>query len=218
MLQPDYENDKVETAFVARPFVTALKELTNDNYQIISLQENVRLIIEVGARHEVSRNGNYVREGIIYTPNSTPKLVSVSPILGSAKEAIQAHLEDKEFYPTNEQIERALADSIDFPQKNIEIPTNRLGDEKFTAQLFGGKEQARAYGEFLKTYGINLWHIYVVDKEYVDKQERPFARQLFFHLLDVIGSGLFGGYGDLLYDDRVRGVREVSREGARKVQ
>ena len=144
----------IESAVVYAPLDKALEALTENGYKVISLPKNAQLRIQQGPRSFISRKGNWTGEGVIYFPNGKPKLVRNSPILDSAKEATQAHKSREEFYPTKEQIEQALVDSIDFPQENIKIPTDRLSEEALTVWAFGGEKEARAYGEFLRNAGI----------------------------------------------------------------
>ncbi|MEK6884158.1 MAG: hypothetical protein AABY22_31300, partial [Nanoarchaeota archaeon] len=115
----------------------------------------------------------------------------------------------KEFYPTREQIEKSLTDSIDFPEKSIEIPTNRFDSEALPVWAFGGEKEAKAYGEFLREEaGIKEMPVYTVNKDYVDKQSQSFARQMWFRSLDFRSelngfSRLSGG------DNGLRGVKEI---------
>ena len=154
-VQVDIRLIGLESAVVYAPFDKALETLTERGYGVISLAQNAQLRIQQGADSYISRKGNWTREGVLYVPNGKPKLVRNSPILLSAKEATSAHKIREEFYPTQEQVEKALEDSVDFPAQNIEIPTDRLSEEALTVYAFGGEERARAYGEFLKNAGIS---------------------------------------------------------------
>ena len=206
----------IESACSKGPFDKAKAALDADGYNIISLPVNAQLRMQQGRGHDVSRNGNYVREGLIYIQGRGNFLVRHSPILVSAEEATEAHRRGLEFYPTKEQIEEALEDSVRFPDSDIAIPTNRFGEEELTAWAFA--EQANAYGEFLREGGIKAMPIYIVDKSYVNQQNKPFARQLWFALLDG-RSGLGVDYWVLDYHVRVRGVRKMtSAEGAQKIE
>jgi len=200
----DIKQTGIESAILPAPFDRALSELKKNGYKLISLPKNAQLRIQQGKDHYVSKNGNWVKEGILYVPGERSKLVRVSPILESAKEATHAHRTGKEFYPTKEQIEQSLTDSVDFPEKTIEIPTNRFDWGALTVYAFGGEKKAKAYGEFLDDAGIKKMPVYPVDKDYVNKQSQPFARQLWFRLLGD-WSGLDGRDG--LLNARVRGVK-----------
>jgi hypothetical protein len=195
----------MESAVFSAPFDKALEALTDKGYKVISLPQNAMLRINQGKDSLISKYGNWVREGILYFPDGKPKLVRNSPMLYLAKEATEAHRQGKEFYPTKGQIEQALADSTDFPTKNIEIPANRLDSDALAVYAFGGEKEARAYEEFLRETGIQKIPVYAVDKDYVKKQNQPFPRQMWFGNFDG-GSGLVGSRF-LDYDRRLRGVK-----------
>ncbi len=217
-LQVDVRSDRVESAIVYAPFDQSLQTLMANSYDIISTAQNAQLRIEQGANSPVSQNGNWVKEGVIYIPNSNPRLVRVSPILAQAKDATQAHRNGKEFYLTS-NVERLLTDSVTFPQKNIEIPTNRFGDEELTRFVFGGEREAQQYGEFLKETGVKSMPVWAVDSEWVNAKSQPFVRQLWFGGLGDGGSDLYGDYYYLDGGDGIRGVRSVvSTEGANASQ
>ena len=210
----DIKPSGIESGIVYAPFDKGLAVLQENGLELISLPQNAQLRMQQGKDSYVSKNGNWTREGVIYIPNSTPKLVRNSPILQSAKGATDAHRNDKEFYIAQEQLEQSLTDSIDFPEENIEIPTKRFGSEALTVYAFGGEKQAQAYGKFLKDAGISKMPVLVVDKNYVNEQTRPFARQAWFRYLDY-WSCLLGDCGLLLSGgSRVRGVRLVSGEAS----
>ncbi|MEK6840595.1 MAG: hypothetical protein AABX79_01440 [Nanoarchaeota archaeon] len=201
----------VASRVVHAPFDKALESLTENGYDVISLPQNAQLRIQQGKNSYISKNGNWTREGILYVPNGKPKLVRNSPILNSAREATEAHRNGNEFYPTPEQVEKALVDSVDFPTQNIEIPADRFTEEPLTIYAFGGEEQARAYGEFLKNAGIQKMSVWAVDKGHVNKQSQPFARQMWLWYLDL-ESLLIGYYWFLDNDYWLRGVK-VGAEG-----
>ncbi len=205
----DIKSAGIESAVVYAPLDKALEALTENGYRVIFLPENAQLRIKQGPRSFLSRKGNWTREGVIYFSNGKPKLVRNSPILYSAKEATQAHKSREEFYPSKEQIDQALVDSIDFPQENIKIPTDRLSEEALTVWAFGGEKEARAYGEFLRNSGIQKIPVWLVNKNRISRQNRPFARQIWFRSLGD-GSGL-GGYARSImhgYAGRLCGVNE----------
>ena len=209
----DIKPSGIESGIVYAPFDKGLAVLQENGLELISLLQNAQLRMQQGKDSYVSKNGNWTREGVIYIPNSTPKLVRNSPILQSAKGATDAHRNDKEFYIAQEQLEQSLTDSIDFPEENIEIPTKRFGSEALTVYAFGGEKQAQAYGKFLKDAGISKMPVLVVDKNYVNEQTRPFARQAGFWGLGY-GSFLFGDVRGLYGGGGVRGVRLVSGEAS----
>ncbi len=211
----DIRPTTIESAYAIAPFDKAKAALEAEGYDIVSLPVNAQLRMQQGKDADVSTKGNYVREGPLYIKGRGNFLVRHSPILESAKEAAEAHRRRGEFYPTQEQTEKALEDSVRFPESNIEIPTNRFGEEELTAWAFG--EQAKPYGEFLREAKIKAMPVWVVDKSYVSEQQEPFVKQLWFANLDS-RSGLFGYYRGLGCHGGVRGVREMkSAEGAAKI-
>ncbi len=210
-IQVDVRSSGVESAYIAAPFDVAKAELEKEGYHIISNPQNAQLRIAQGKDSFVSRNGNLLREGILYLPGKESRLVRNSPILNSAGKATQEHREKREFYVTWEEAEEFLKDSIGFPRKNIEIPTKRLGDEELTIFAIGGGDSGKAgqYGDFLFDAGIEQLPIYALDSRYVDQQSKPFARQLWFRNLGQ-WSDIYVDGRNLYSDWRVRGMRSVS--------
>ena len=92
---------------------------------------------------------------------------------------------------------------------NFKIKNRRLNFTRWAFPFL--KDKAKDYGLFLKEKGISEIPVSLADKSYVDKQEKPFATQLWLRRLGGGGSGLDGnggGYGDnLACDGTVRGVR-----------
>ena len=194
----------IASAYVDAPFDEGKKALESSGYKIISLQENARLRMQEGSSHDVSKYGNWTREGVIYVPKKGKFLTKNSPIMENAKKATACHRNGQDFYLTDEQVEQALADSIPLSVKAL--PTNIFGEDDITAYAFG--EDAKKYGEFLKEAGIGSMPIWTADI-----QDKAFARQMWFHRLDDDNrSALDGGNRDLNCNGRVRGVCE-SAEG-----
>ncbi|MFH1249016.1 MAG: hypothetical protein V1660_02600 [archaeon] len=173
-----------------------LKELEIRGYRVISLEENARLRMQEGKDSFISRNGNWVREGVIYVPKKGIFLTKNSPIMDNAKKATDCHRNRKDFYLTNSQVEKALEDSVEL--KKEKIPTNRFKDNKIAVYAFG--DIAEQYGNFLKEAEINEMPVWLEDM-----QNKSFARQLWFWDLGA-RSELNGNLGDLYDNNRVRGV------------
>lgn len=216
-LEVDVRPSGIESSRVYAPFDQALETLRSNGYEIISIAQNAQLRMQQGAKSKVSQSGNWVKEGVIYIPKENPRLVKTSPILQSAKEATQSHRSGKEFYLTQDQVDLALTSSIVFPSRNIEIPTDRFADEELTTYVFGGEKEAQEYGAFLRESGIKSMPVWTVSKNTLDSQSTPFARQLWFDWLGV-RSGLVGGDYGLGVVVGIRGVRQVSTEGANASQ
>jgi len=203
---------KVESAYVEAPFDKAKKELESNKYRIISLSENAKLRMQEGKDAFISQNGNYTREGVIYLPSNKIYLTKSSPIMENAEEATECHRKGNEFYLNDKQVSNAIkkGTAVKFPQNdNYSIPTDKFGEDIITDFAFG--KIAKDYGKFLKEEAkINEMPVWLSNCE-----NKPFARQLWFRGLGGgVRSGL-GGFGSLdYYGDGVRGVREVSAEGA----
>ncbi len=192
------------SAYVEAPFDKGKKALEAEGFEVIGLRDNAVLRMQEGANSFVSQNGNWTREGVLYVPKKGIFLVKNSPIMENAKEATNCHRNGKEFYLTDEQVERALTDSIKLSDKAIS--TNRFADNEITAFAFG--DVARNYGEFLKENGIKQMPVCLDNLD-----NKPFARQLWFHNLD--GDSVLNGYGRYLdCDVRVRGVSSSGEASA----
>ena len=190
----------LSSAYIDCPFDEGKEALESQGYKIISLEENARLRMQEGKNAYISQNGNWTREGVLYVPNKGIFLTKNSPIMANAIEATGCHREGKEFYLTNEQVDEALTNSVQFKDSKS-IPTNRFAEDERTAFAFG--ETAKVYGEFLKEAGIKEMPVYLASLE-----NKSFARQAWLRELgDDYRSGLSGG--GLYYSYAVRGVREI---------
>src|SRR3989344_5260037 len=136
-IETDIKPSGIESGVVYAPFDKGKAELEDASFQIISTPKNAELRIQQGKDSFVSRNGNWVREGVLYIPRKGNYLTRHSSILQSAEEATQAHRECTEFYPTQEQVDLALKDSVKFPEKNVEIPVGRFGEEELIVFVIG---------------------------------------------------------------------------------
>ena len=210
---------------VEKAFDKSLEQLDLEGHRIITLAENARLRIQEGINSDISRNGNYTREGFLYVPGQPNKLVRKSPILDSPVEATQAHRYGNEFYISQEQLEQVIGSGFyELQDKTFYIPTNRFKEEGLTVFAFGTTEgknlnqdqrDAEEYGLFLKEAGIKEMPVWLVDRDYVNRQKGPFARQLWFDGLDS-GSSLNGDDWGLNCDCRVLGVPKEAGEGMQK--
>lgn len=181
-VEVDIKMEGEESAIIYAPFDQAIKTLKSYGHWVISLEEEARLRIQQGADSPVSTITNRVREGMIYIPKAknNSKMVRNSPILRFPEDARRAHMKRSEFYITDDMIDEALEDSVDFPSQTISIPTNRLDENEFTYWAFGGEQNARAYGEFLRQSDIRDMLCWVSNPEYVNSKQRPFAKQVLF--------------------------------------
>jgi hypothetical protein len=197
----DIQPRGIASAYVVAPFDEGKKLLESNGYHIISAEENAKLRIQEGANADVSRNGNWVKEGFLYVPKKGKFLTKNSPIMDNSVEATQAHRKGNEFYLTDAQVESGLANSVKLQNKDFSIPTNRFGDDEVTAFAFGNF--AKPYGNFLREVGVKEMPVYMVD----NIGDKPFVRQAWLYGLDF-GSRLDGNLRNLSNDDRVRGVCE----------
>ncbi len=199
-LTKDIQPRGIASAYVVTPFDEGKKILEADGYHIISAEENARLRAQEGKDADVSRNGNWIKEGFLYIPKKGKFLTKNSPVMDNSVEATQAHRKGNEFYLTDTQVESGLANSVKLKDRDFSIPTNRFGDDEVTAFAFGNS--AKPYGNFLREAGIKEMLVYMVD----NIEDKPFARQAWLCGLDgrsgLLGCRFFGdGY-------RVRGVCE----------
>ncbi len=200
----DTKPSGIESAVIYSPFDEAYESLTEKGYEIISLPQNAQLRIKEGADSPISKNGNWTREGVLYVPGEKPRLIKNSPLLQWRTQAIEAYKNGEEFSPTRWQDEQYLIGSIEFPQDYTEISIDKLDSEALTIYAFGGKDEARNYGEFLRNEKIMKVPIWVVPKEHVNSQKWPFVRQMWFWYLDY-RSGLDGSRN--INPNSMRGIK-----------
>jgi hypothetical protein len=201
----DIKPTEIISAYTIAPFDKGKAELEKNNYQIISLEENARLRIQKGADADISQNGNWTREGVLYLPDKRILLTKNSPIIDFPDQATNCHRNGKDFYLEREQIEKSLKDSIKI--KDTKIPTNRFNQNDLMVYALG--DTAEAYGDFLSNLGINELKIWLTET-----QDKPFIRQLWFYYLPNRSD--FCGYNwDLDYNYRVRGVLKDSAKPTR---
>lgn len=224
----------VQSGVADGQFDRALNELQEEGYEApISLYENAQLRMQQGKDSSVSRNGNWVREGALYIPGKGNLLTRNSTILSSPVEAVNMHRKGEEFYPTSEQVELALKNSVKLPSESISIPVERFGENEVTVFAFGNGDAktAQVYGDFLKETKIEreieTMPLLLVNSTYVAKQKDAFERQIWFGGLDswsyLGGSNrLLGGSSRLLGGSnrplscnvRVRGVLHSTGEAS----
>jgi len=193
----DVTQGSLVSAYVKAPFGEAKEALESNGYRIISSEEMARLRVQEGKNASISANGNWTREGFIYVPKAKKVCFARhSPILDNVAEAVNCHKNEREDFLTDEQVEKALAESVEIPFNQKPVPTNRFADEEITRFVF--KEFAREYEEFLREAGVSKMPVCLVDEDYVQKQIRPFARQSWLGIVDL-RSVLDGGCDGLGY-------------------
>ena len=196
------------SAYIEASFDEAKEALEKKGYEIISLQENAKLRIQEGKNSHISREGNFVKEGIISIPKKGNFLTKNSPVLKNPREAYEAHGYFKsEFYISNKEVEKAMQNSVQVPYNKFSVPTNRFGQDKITVFVFG--ETAKEYGKFLKEAGISKMSLYFHFEHDVNNKKQAFANQLWLNSLKGGSSALFSDK-DLSYGHPIRGIKKTS--------
>jgi len=206
-VKEDVKPSLTSSAYVKAPFDVAKKELERKGYRIISLEEAAKLGRDKDSIHNeyANNHGNYhfVREGILYVPEKGIYITKNSPIMDFPEEATQAHKEEKDFYLTDEQVRKALEDSLWIPSKSeLRIPTAgiKLGergeikildnlsehgkielspfeDSVLANYIFG--EETKKYGDFLRSKNLGCFS--VVNGKVSLSDERPFIMPLIYN-------------------------------------
>jgi len=206
----DVTQGNLASVYAEAPFDEGKEVLESNGYRIISLPEMARLRIQEGKDSSISQGGNWVREGFICVPGKKVCIARHSPILDNANDAVKCS-RNGQFYPlSDEQVEKALSESVEISYNQKPVPTKRFGDDEITRFLF--KEFAKEYGEFLKEVSVSEMPFYVIDQDYAQKQTKPFAAQAWLRGV-YSRSGLDGDDCSGLADsDGLRGVKD-SAEG-----
>jgi len=204
----------VISAVCCAPFDKAKKELEKKVFTIISAEQNAYLRFQEGMACDISQYGNWTKEAFVYVPSKGRFLVAESPLLELSEKELKAKIASltsapkgkKEIYLNDEQLEKALEDSVEIT--DLEIQTRRLREDERMLFLFGG-DRAYEYGDFLNKTGITQMSLQLVKEEYVEEQERAFVRQLWFGGLN--GKSTF--IGDARTFDlgfKLRGIKETA--------
>ena len=206
----DIQQGRLYSAYVNLPFDEGIDALREEKYEIISLEKNAILMMQEGPKADISRYGNWVKEGVIYLPKDGAYLTKNSPILENAFDATNANREGNWFYINRDQVDSALEDSVILRRGKTKIPTNRFGEDKITVFAFG-KKASKLFGEHLWENGISAISMFIIPSG--SNQKEPFATQMWSRgICDGEGSGL---YGDLktLYDshNKVRGYMQAPK-------
>ena len=196
---------------VNRPFNEALESLNEQKAKIISSRD-LAYARTKKPNGSLCNNGSYTREGFLHSKNEPYLLALDSPLLDL--ELADYFSTDKEVY--NKYREKAEEDKSKSPNgrgviilsggENYKIPTNRFNEDELTLFLF--KDQAENYGNFLKENGIDKMPVWLVDRNYVDSEERVILTQLWLHPLD----GRSCVYGDSNDFDCYYGVRGLLKK------
>jgi len=218
----DVRRNGIESAYVVAPFDKAKEVLENAGYRIISLEENAQLRIQEGLDSDISKFGNYVREGFIYTPLTNKRLITKrSPIINYPQEAVYSNEHRQDFCLSREQLEEALSDSI---EQNDEA-VYRASFSEHPIMRFSFGDIAEAYKDFLpkdfwetgfQCYGGDYTISVPARKSILNVPGNfalPIARQIRFPGIQEKRQALFETSGKTLgFDGRVRGIKNIPRE------
>lgn len=181
----DVRPRRAQSVYIECPFDEGIKELAKAGYRVISAEENARLRIQEGKDALISREGNIVREGIIYMPGDFGYLTKCAPEIEDPIKATRCSRKNKELYPSKEQIERAIDSSVSvkfpYPEDSYHpkrIPVDRLAEEETTRFMFG--DSAERYGEFLKEIGMKNICLNIPYGMWMDQLRKPYSEILFF--------------------------------------
>ena len=215
-------------------FDKAYPSLKKERVQLATTEQIARERRFSGSDSSLSRNyGQWVAEAHIYQPKDSGIVLIVdgkhNPILANPTEATNAHRNGEEFYVnTSKLLNRAEKDpkkaiksgvlALARPMKKgmlssseanpFEVSVDELAENPYFA--FTLRDEAKPYGQFLKSAGISKVPVYLVSESNTKASEHngnPFARLLWVGLLGY-WSGFSGDSRGLDDDsDRVRGVR-----------
>ena len=215
------------------PFDEARRAMIEAGFEDIPLWLNAFLREQQGYDSFISQNGNWIKEGVLYTPKENTRLLSGGLCLLAPEKATQAHRECREYTLediSQEEIEKARAEGLEIDSKDLDkdrylrIPTNRFNLDKYAVLLFGGEgtdgeksKRTQTYGDWLQASPQKIKQItlYLNNREYIDNLNKPYANHLWFYYLGN-NSDLNGDNRSLNYDSRVRGVLKNAEGVAKK--
>ncbi len=223
--------DALEVLSQDGPFDQGVAALRENGLELITSEQLAIIRMRDCPVSLLSTQGTWVAENYNYGNGKDAEIViasgSLNPILKQPVEATNAHRQGKEFYldAAAWKLLRDVAESD--PYKAIksgallvtrkalksDIPVEAFGETPETVFLF--REQAKAYGNWLKAQGIRAVSQWIVDADYAKKQKNAFGRALWVPNLGSRGSVLDGDDDDLRTSTgRVCGVRVVPAERA----
>jgi len=189
------ENTNVELLSLVAPFDESIIEFKEKGYRLMSVEESAKLILQEGENSPIYKNSGRVKEGIIYIPGEGRFLTKNSPVLENPEEATDSHRNLKNFYIEENQMVKALENSVKVPWEKNSFPTNRFNEEETTTFLFG--ELTKDYGLFLKDLGIKKMTLWSTEKRFVENRDKPFSNQLWF--ANSKEECIVGGHGRELH-------------------
>ena len=204
----DIESQELSSAHIGASFDVGKTKLEKQGYEIISFRDYAMLSIQEGRGAFISQRGNWVIEGVVYVPKKGRFFTKNSPVMDNPLEAVYAQINEGEFYINDEQIERALENSIQIPYNIKNISVKEFGEEPIT--IFCFKDMAKKYGEFLEEAGITGMRLRLHGKYQMENQieVKSYANQLRLSGFRDDKIDIYGNYSNMAYGYRCRGYRK----------
>jgi hypothetical protein len=208
-------------------FDEALEAILKKSDGLITLRDLAYARIQQGKDSSVSQKGSHVREGSLFVPRAANRRIWLrnSLILDNPSVAVEAHRAGGEYllplyFNVDRYLEQIGKDNYFLLTDTTPVPTNRFGEDARMQWAF--RDLAQQYGQFNADAGIEyfntfMWNntVWTNNDNYIDRQGRPFASQLWLRWLDEL-SDIRGATG-LSVNNGVRGVRyEPAESGAQK--
>lgn len=129
---------KLHTKYLSLPFDEGKAQLEAQGFAIPFAYENGKLRMERGYNDDVSRNGNWVREGPLYLKGDNTRLLRTGLPFLRPEDATNAHRINKEYtYLYPKEVEKARAEGLEVKPKDLNkdgsilIPCKTMGSDKF---------------------------------------------------------------------------------------
>lgn len=209
----------------------AVDSAEGGKFKIPRIWLNQQVREERGYEDDVSKNGNWVLEGILYVKDK--RIINPTGLSYlHPNEAVKSHSQGGEYTLetcTQDEIERAIANGLEIKADDLDsdgdlvIPCKDFGSNQYSLFLFGGEgkdkeksKRAENSGEWLikSPQEINKITLYLDKQKNIKKVGKDYATQMWFRDLNW-RSGLVGWGWGLHCDDRVLGVFD-SAEGSAK--
>ncbi len=198
---------ETDSAYIDAPFDEGKFKLGREGYEVISLRDNAMLRIQEGYGAEVSKEGNWTREGVLYLPDGRILLTKNNPMMHELEEAtfyltLDRNREYLGVVPDS-QVQYALEDAVDL--NGGAIPTNRFGEDPRT--VFAFEDLAEDYGTFLNEGGIKnmlMWLEQIQNEAFV----RPLRLESLGYESSFYGCYSRESINSVLFKDRVRGIKK----------
>ena len=215
---------KNEVYYSAAPFNKAYDSLKAVGAELISPEKLAKYRAKSNKNSSLWQNGSYVNVGVIYANNQIILVKGKSPITESsetAKAATEAHRKGIEYLIAGDVANKYVAlaqkgdKSVFVVKDRKSISTGSFDKSDLAIWLFGSKKFAKAYGASLREKGVKEMPLNFNNEEYIKRQEKPYANQLWLGSLGF-GSLVNGCSRSLDCGSGARGVRsKKTAEGSR---